>query len=75
MTLYSDSKQNLNLNLGIAPPSNSEGQMVNIHHNGSGLQVQHSWDGIPVDKSAMVRLRNVVCLSGVQFFLKSAICF
>ncbi|KAJ1395977.1 DNA-binding domain superfamily [Sesbania bispinosa] len=48
-----DNKQSLDLNLGIAPPSNSDGQMKNVHHNGSGLQVQRSWDDISVDKSLM----------------------
>ncbi|AES81788.1 putative transcription factor AP2-EREBP family [Medicago truncatula] len=48
-----DIKQNLDLNLGIAPPSNSDVQMMNMHHNGSGLQVQRNWDDMPVDKSVM----------------------
>jgi len=56
--LYSDIKQNLDLNLGIAPPSNSDVQMMNMHHNGSGLQVHRNWDDMPVDKSVMVRLKN-----------------
>ncbi|XP_058740337.1 APETALA2-like protein 2 isoform X1 [Vicia villosa] len=42
-----DSKQNLDLNLGIAPPANSDFQ------NGTGLEVQRSWDDMPVIKSAM----------------------
>ncbi|XP_050910664.1 ethylene-responsive transcription factor RAP2-7 isoform X2 [Lathyrus oleraceus] len=48
-----DSKQNLDLNLGIAPPANSDIQMMNMHLNGSDLEVQPSWDDMPVDKSAM----------------------
>ncbi|WJX79231.1 APETALA2-like protein 1 [Trifolium repens] len=48
-----DSKQNLDLNLAIAPPSNSDVQMMNMQHNGSGLQVQRSWDDMPVDKSVL----------------------
>lgn len=55
--LYADSKQNLDLNLGIAPPANSDIQMMNMHLNGSDLEVQPSWDDMPVDKSAMVRLK------------------
>ncbi|TKY62188.1 Floral homeotic protein APETALA 2 [Spatholobus suberectus] len=48
-----DSKQNLDLNLGIAPPSYSEGQIKNTPSNGSGLKVPHGWDDIPVDKRVM----------------------
>jgi hypothetical protein len=65
VVLYLDSKQNLDLNLAIAPPSNSDVQMMNMQHNGSGLQVQRSWDDMPVDKSVMVRFKNVV-----MFFAK-----
>ncbi|WJX83050.1 hypothetical protein P8452_65742 [Trifolium repens] len=46
-------QQNLDLNLAIAPPSNSDVQMMNMQHNGSGIQVQRSWDDMPVDKSVM----------------------
>lgn len=73
VTLDSDSKQSLDLNLGIAPPSFSDNQVKNIHNNGSGLQVQRSWDDIPIDRRVMVRLDNVVKTSGCMlFFLKSA---
>ncbi|CAK8543800.1 unnamed protein product [Lathyrus sativus] len=48
-----DSKQNLDLNLGIAPPANSDVQMMIMQQNGSGLQVHQSWDDMPVDKSTM----------------------
>ncbi|XP_061346703.1 APETALA2-like protein 2 [Gastrolobium bilobum] len=48
-----DNKQSLDLSLGIAPPSYSDGQIKNIHDNGSGLQVQRSWDDIPVDTRVM----------------------
>jgi hypothetical protein len=60
--LYSDIKQNLDLNLGIAPPSNSDVQMMNMHHSGSGLQVQRNWDDMPVDKSVMVRSKKKIFL-------------
>jgi hypothetical protein len=68
VVLYSDSKQNLDLNLAIAPPSNSDVQMMNMQHNGSGLQVQRSWDDMPVDKSVLVRLKNAV-----MFFVLNSI--
>jgi hypothetical protein len=68
VVLYSDSKQNLDLNLAIAPPSISDVQMMNMQHNGSGLQVQRSWDDMPVDKSVMVRFKNVV-----MFFVLNSI--
>jgi hypothetical protein len=56
-------QQNLDLNLAIAPPSNSDVQMMNMQHNGSGIQVQRSWDDMPVDKSVMVRFKNVIFIS------------
>jgi hypothetical protein len=68
VVLYSDSKQNLDLNLAIAPPSNSDVQMMNMQHNGSGLQVQRSWDDMPVDKSVLVRFKNAV-----MFFVLNSI--
>ncbi|XP_020212425.1 APETALA2-like protein 3 isoform X2 [Cajanus cajan] len=49
-----DSKQNLDLNLGIAPPSYTDGQIKNTPNNGSGLKVPHGWDQIPVDKRVML---------------------
>ncbi|KAL2345022.1 hypothetical protein Fmac_006307 [Flemingia macrophylla] len=41
-----DNKQNLDLNLGlgIAPPSYSECQIKDTPHNGSGLKVPRGWD-------------------------------
>ncbi|KAK7245186.1 hypothetical protein RIF29_40021 [Crotalaria pallida] len=48
-----DSGQILDLNLGIAPPSYSDGQIKNMHNSESGLQVQRSWDDIPVDGRLM----------------------
>ncbi|KAK7285104.1 hypothetical protein RJT34_19863 [Clitoria ternatea] len=48
-----DSKQSLDLNLGIAPPSYSDGQIKNTPNSGSGLQVPRSWDDIPIDKTVM----------------------
>jgi len=58
---FSDGKQNLDLNLGIAPPSYSDSQIKNTPSNGSGLKgPPPSWDDIPVEKRFMVRLRSVV---------------
>ncbi|KAK7337024.1 hypothetical protein VNO77_17582 [Canavalia gladiata] len=46
--------QSLDLNLGIAPPSYSDGQIKNTPNNGSGLPVQRSWDDMPpLDKRIM----------------------
>ncbi|XP_004493938.1 APETALA2-like protein 3 isoform X2 [Cicer arietinum] len=59
-----DGKRNLDLNLGIAPPSNSDDQMMNMHHSGSGLQVQRSWDDMPVDKSVMFEDSGSISLNG-----------
>ncbi|OIW11209.1 hypothetical protein TanjilG_28300 [Lupinus angustifolius] len=47
-----DSELILDLNLGIAPPS-YDGQIKNMHNNESGLQVQRSWDDIPIDSRLM----------------------
>jgi len=57
---YSDGKQNLDLNLGIAPPSYSDSQIKNTPSNGSGLKTPPSWDDSPVEKRFMVRWMSVV---------------
>ncbi|KAG4916300.1 hypothetical protein JHK87_053857 [Glycine soja] len=48
-----DTKQSLDLNLGIAPPSYSDGQIKNTPSNGSGMIAPQSWDDIPLDKRVM----------------------
>ncbi|KAK7396543.1 hypothetical protein VNO78_17624 [Psophocarpus tetragonolobus] len=48
-----DNKQSLDLNLGIAPPSYSDGQTKNTPSNGSGLKAPQSWHDIPVDNRVM----------------------
>ncbi|KAG5043730.1 hypothetical protein JHK87_007645 [Glycine soja] len=48
-----DNKQSLDLNLGLAPPSYSDGQIKNTPSNGSGMITPHSWDNIPLDKRVM----------------------
>ncbi|XP_027352743.1 floral homeotic protein APETALA 2-like [Abrus precatorius] len=48
-----DNRRSLDLNLGIAPPSYSDGQIKNTPNNGSCLPVQRSWDDIPLDKRIM----------------------
>ncbi|KAK7259253.1 hypothetical protein RIF29_24855 [Crotalaria pallida] len=54
-----DREQILDLKLGIAPPSYSDDQIKNMHNSESGLQVQRSWDDIPINSRLMVRWRNV----------------
>ncbi|XP_022634911.1 ethylene-responsive transcription factor RAP2-7 isoform X1 [Vigna radiata var. radiata] len=48
-----DGKQNIDLNLGIAPPSYTDSQIKNTPSNGSGLKGPPSWDDIPVEKRFM----------------------
>ncbi|XP_068473259.1 AP2-like ethylene-responsive transcription factor TOE3 isoform X1 [Phaseolus vulgaris] len=48
-----DGKQNLDLNLGIAPPSYSDSQIKNTPSNGSGLKTPPCWDDSPVEKRFM----------------------
>ncbi|KAJ7972455.1 ethylene-responsive transcription factor RAP2-7-like [Quillaja saponaria] len=48
-----DTNQNLDLNLGIAPPSFSVGQKENIT-NVSGIQFQYCWNEVPIDGRVMI---------------------
>ncbi|XP_048226161.1 ethylene-responsive transcription factor RAP2-7 isoform X2 [Ricinus communis] len=47
-----DGNQNLDLNLGIAPPDTSGTQKINIET--SGFPYQSSWDGRPNDRGQMI---------------------
>ncbi|XP_057999532.1 APETALA2-like protein 1 isoform X4 [Hevea brasiliensis] len=51
-----DGNQNLDLNLGIAPPDLSDGQKIN--RDTDGFHIQNCWDGRSIGKGPMVILNS-----------------
>ncbi|KAJ6993445.1 APETALA2-like protein 3 isoform X1 [Populus alba x Populus x berolinensis] len=53
-----DGNQNLDLNLGIAPPDTSDGLKVNS--NMGGFYFQSDWDGLSIDRAPKVTVKSML---------------
>jgi hypothetical protein len=57
ITSHADGNQNLDLNLGIAPPVTSDSLKVNS--NMGGFYFQGGWDGVSTDRAPKVPLKSM----------------
>jgi len=57
ITSHTDGNQNLDLNLGIAPPVTSDSLKVNS--NMGGFYFQGGWDGVSTDRAPKVPLKSM----------------
>jgi AP2-like factor (euAP2 lineage) len=58
ITFHADGNQNLDLNLGIAPPDTSDGLKVNS--NMGGFYFQSGWDGLSIDRAPKVTVKSML---------------